>query len=176
MQKLTIDCKQNIGIRLIRFGLRFFFLFFEFWLNFSDKISFWILTKLKSVEYNRKGRCQNTGACCQAIGMEVPRWFWRYPKLIHLTQKWHFLRYNFVYLGQNQNMLVYECLFLTKDKLCGIHKTKPKLCRDFPKQTWRGKTRLHKGCGFFYEKNGEDNKQKNFDAILNQKQKDQFQI
>jgi hypothetical protein len=49
-------------------------------------------------------------------------------------------------------MLVYSCNYLTPEMTCGIQRFKPKLCRDFPQQKWRGFTKLHKGCGFYFEK------------------------
>lgn len=103
-------------------------------------------------EFARRGHCERTGQCCQAIGLEAPASWFRHPRLIGAFQKWHFLRYNFTPHGRQGNMMVYSCNYLTPQMTCGIQRFKPKLCRDFPQEKWRGFTKLHKGCGFYFEK------------------------
>lgn len=125
-----------------------------------------ILRLLFKTEFVRRGGCAQTGQCCRAIGIEVPRRWLRYPRLIRAIQAWHFLRYNFSSDGTQDNLLVYTCNYLTDDNRCGIQRFKPKLCRDFPATPWRGFTKLHKGCGFYFEKRSG----KDFGRALRQRQ------
>ncbi|OED39064.1 hypothetical protein AB833_16090 [Chromatiales bacterium (ex Bugula neritina AB1)] len=101
-------------------------------------------------EYVRTGKCEMTGQCCKAIGIEFPASWQKHPTLVKWLIRWHKLRYNFEQIGLNQNLLVYQCNYLGADNKCAIQRFKPKLCRDFPEQPWRGKIRLHKGCGYKY--------------------------
>lgn len=103
-------------------------------------------------EFVRRGQCRMTGLCCQNIGMEVPRSWLKRPRLLKWIQKWHQLRYRFDYQGIQDNMLVYSCRDLTPDKRCSIQWMKPKLCRDYPPTPLFGILKLHKGCGFYFEK------------------------
>lgn len=101
-------------------------------------------------EFIRVGQCRTTGQCCRAIGLEFPQSWVGKKRLIHWLTRWHALRYNFEQVGLEENLLIYECGYLRPDNRCGIHRFKPKLCRDFPQRPWTGKIRLHKGCGYRY--------------------------
>ncbi|MBF0105375.1 MAG: hypothetical protein HQM16_08625 [Deltaproteobacteria bacterium] len=111
-----------------------------------------ILGLFKKSEYIRTGACKMTGQCCHLIGMEFPQSWHTRTRLLTLVKKWHFLRYNFTYLGTVDSLLVYECGYVTKDNKCGIQRFKPALCRGFPKTPLTGYTKLHKGCGFSFVK------------------------
>jgi len=137
--------------------------------GFFETLSYKIITLFKKTEFVRQGQCQMTGQCCNAIGMEFPKSWQRYPRIINVIKKWHYLRYNFKFHGIQGNMLVYECQYLTKDNRCGIQKFKPKLCRDFPKIPYWGYTKLHKGCGFSYRKRDG----RTFDEVLVKKQSEE---
>lgn len=117
-----------------------------------ELVQYAVLRFFFKTEFVRKGGCERTGQCCQAIGIEVPRSWFGFPRLIRAIQNWHGLRYNFEAQGRQDNLLVYSCRYLTPEKTCGIHRVKPKLCRDFPPTPWRGITKLHKGCGFRFER------------------------
>ena len=134
------------------------------------KICEWPATRLirliKKTEYVRKGSCQMTGQCCRAIGMQFPAAWHKRTRMLNLIKKWHYLRYNFTYIGTHNNMLVYECNYLTHDNKCGIQRFKPALCRDFPKTPLFGVTKLHKGCGFYFARRGASE----FEKVLNKMQ------
>lgn len=143
---------KNAGFKTLRAVVQFVIYFWEMFLVITDKAAFLILSLFFKPEYKKVGSCQKTGECCRAIGLEFPAFLARSPKVLHFFQKWHFLRYNFKPLGVVDNMLVYECAYLTSDNRCGIHWRKPKLCRDFPLTKLRGFPKLHKGCGYSFER------------------------
>lgn len=120
---------------------------------FFDAISLWIVKLACKTEYVRKGQCQKTGVCCRTIGIEYPGWLRKKPKIQSLILAWYNLRYNFEFLGRNEekDMLVFSCRYLTKQNTCGIYHMRPTLCREYPKTPWRGKVELHKGCGYSFE-------------------------
>lgn len=139
-------------LKLMRFSVQVPLYLLERILDAVDWTQELVLALFFAREFERRGGCARTGQCCQAIGLEAPASWFGYPRLIRLFQKWHFLRYNFTPQGRQGNMLVYSCNYLTPEMTCGIQHFKPKLCRDFPQQKWRGFTKLHKGCGFYFEK------------------------
>jgi Fe-S-cluster containining protein len=146
---------------LISVPLQALFFIIEGIISLMENLSYQILHLFWKTEYVRKGECQMTGQCCRAIGMELPRSWYRYPRLIHFVTKWHELRYHFTFLRRQDKLLVYECQYL-KNNRCGIHLVKPKLCRDFPKTKLFGITKLHKGCGYQFVKRGG----KSFEEVL----------
>lgn len=101
-------------------------------------------------EFIRVGDCKMQGICCTRVGMQVPTLWLRWPRLLRTLHRWHYLRYNFTFVGQKDNIIVYSCGYLQRNNTCGIHRLKPKLCRDYPPKPWRGKAGLHKGCGYSY--------------------------
>lgn len=140
------------SFHLLRFIVQVYFFFFEWVWSATEWVQESYLRIFFKPEYVRKGHCQSTGQCCRAIGIEIPVWWWNRPKLVAFIKKWHHLRYNFTFLGRHKSLLVYSCNYLTDDNKCSIHKFKPKLCRDFPKASLKGFPKLHKGCGFYFEK------------------------
>ena len=149
-QYQTMSKQSSTAINVARFGVQCILIPWELFLTVTDRISHFVLRRFFKPEFRRAGACQQTGACCQAIGMEFPRFMEKRPKRLKFFIRWHFLRYNFQFLGLSHNMLVYECLYLTKDKKCGIHWRKPKLCRDYPFPMFYGYPKLHKGCGYSF--------------------------
>ena len=159
---------KRIIFKVSRFIVQFLFFWIEWILSLIERIQNKIIFWIWKPEYVRKGNCQLTGQCCRAIGMEVPQWALRRPKVLHWVKKWHHLRYNFTFVGIKDRLLVYECNYLTAKNTCGIQKFKPKLCRDFPQNRVYGFSKLHKGCGFHFEKRvGKD-----FFRTLEQKKRD----
>lgn len=153
---------KRISFRGARFFVQVALFILEGFVGVCDWLAGRVITVFKKPEYVRRGACQKTGQCCRAIGMELPRSWYRHAWVISLVKKWHYLRYNFTCLGTFGNMLVYECNYVTDDNRCGIYPVRPKLCRDFPKRTLSGYTRLHKGCGYaFYRR-----KATPFDRVL----------
>ncbi|OVE80996.1 hypothetical protein BVY03_04880 [bacterium K02(2017)] len=143
---------KNICFKSLRFITQVLCHIADYFMKSCEWPSKKIIGLFKKPEYSRQGDCQMTGQCCHMIGMEFPSSWHKKLKLLELIKKWHFLRYNFTYRGTTDNMLVYKCNYITKDKKCGIHRFKPALCRDFPKTPLIGFTKLHKGCGFYFVK------------------------
>lgn len=156
---------QTFSFNILRFSVQAALFVFEGVFTLVEIVQYAFLRLVFKPEFTRKGGCQRTGQCCNAIGIEAPASWFRHPKLIGLIRKWHFLRYNFQAQGRQGNLLVYSCNYLTAGNLCGIHRFKPKLCRDFPPTPWRGITKLHKGCGFYFEKR----EGKDFGRVLREK-------
>jgi Fe-S-cluster containining protein len=156
---------QKVSFKILRFIVQLSLFVFEGIFTLVETIQYVLLRIVFKPEFARRGGCQRTGQCCRAIGIEAPVSWFSHPRLIRGIQAWHFLRYNFRAEGRQGNLIVYSCGYLTPDNLCGIQRFKPKLCRDFPPTPWRGITKLHKGCGFYFEKkNGKD-----FGKILREK-------
>lgn len=166
----------KIAFHTIRFCVQFILSLIEGFIGVCDWIAMKIITVFKKPEYVRKGACQMTGQCCRAIGMEFPKSWHKFPKLLNLVKRWHYLRYNFTYLGTTGNMLVYECNYLTKDNKCGIHPVRPKLCRDYPKLPLFGYTKLHKGCGFSFQKRFPNKFEKVLETVQSHKVEDKFEV
>src|SRR3990167_11461030 len=141
-----------LSLKTLRFFVQVPLYVFEAMFTLVEVVQHAFLRFVFKPEFIRRGGCERTGQCCRAIGIEAPASWFRHPRLIRLIQGWHFLRYNFHADGRQGNLLVYSCNYLTADNTCGIHFFKPKLCRDFPPTPWRGITKLHKGCGFYFEK------------------------
>lgn len=103
-------------------------------------------------EYVRAGACRGSGYCCNNIVMEVPEELGPDHWQVRMLDRWHRFRYNFRRVEKHPDMMVYACNYLTSTNRCSINFLKPKICRDFPNQTWFGKPNLHKGCGYQFEK------------------------
>ena len=108
----------------------------------------------KKPEYIRRGQCQHSGTCCRHLGMQIPEPWMRRPWLVRYLVWWHRYRFNFQYLGKTEEILIYECDYITKGNLCSIYKWRPRLCRDFPKVQLWGFSKLHRGCGFRFTRRG----------------------
>lgn len=157
-------------VKPIRLLLKIFFFFLEAILGFFEKVQGLVVKLFFKSEYVRKGACGNSGQCCQAIGIEFPRSWKKYPRFLKTIEGWYYLKNNFRATGYQDNLMVLSCGYLTKDNKCGIHRFKPKLCRDFPITPLFGITKLHKGCGYYFEKR----KGQDFGRILKEQiQKDE---
>lgn len=141
-------------VLFFRLPIQVFFWVLEWIFELSEDLSYSFIYLFRKPEYVRQGGCAGTGQCCQAIGLKLPRFLLKSKTVITLFRKWHYLRYNFRCIGLRDDLMVYECMYLQPDKSCGIQAFKPKLCRDFPKLPLFGFTRLHKGCGFSFQRRG----------------------
>ena len=158
----------------LRFCAQCFFRALEWFFDINDSLTRFIMFRFRKPEFIRQGSCANTGQCCRNLGILYPKFWDHIPGLVSFLKWWHGMRYNFLYLGTRENgenkegMLVYECQYLTKENLCGIHRYKPKLCRDFPSTTLWGYPKLHKGCGYYFQHRDGT---KTFDRILDEVEK-----
>lgn len=146
----------------LRFVVQFTMFIVEALMWAPERLAAFIISSFKKSEYVRRGRCRQTGQCCRAIGMVLPRWIIRCPRLVRMIRAWHYLRYNFTPIEIQDNMLVYECRYLTPKNSCGIHWRRPALCRNFPLVPLYGQPKLHEGCGFYFVKR----KGKRFEDVL----------
>ena len=108
----------------------------------------------KRPEYIRKGGCQMSGMCCSNLGLLLPKAWSRRAWIIRYFVWWHRYRYKFHFLGIVDNLLVYECGYVTKDNQCSIYPWRPRLCREYPKVQLWDFPKLHKGCGFYFIQRG----------------------
>ena len=115
-----------------------------------------ILYPFKRTEYVRIGGCKNSGTCCKALGIVIPKWLLKIPGVERYFVWWHHYCYNFNYIGTNDNMLVYSCNHLTEDNKCSIYRWRPRMCRQFPHVTFWGMPDIHKGCGFSFKKRNQN--------------------
>ncbi len=141
---------RQIAIRVVRTGIQCVFYPYERCTDLVAGIDRRVTGWFAKTEYIRTGQCKMTGQCCKAIGIEFPAAWQKYPWLVRWLGRWHRLRYNFESVDQQRNLLVYQCNYLRTDNRCGIQKFKPRLCREFPEHPWRGRIRVHKGCGYQY--------------------------
>lgn len=158
--------QMSIVLRFSLLALRFIsqilMLTVEAIMFLPEKVASFLIHSFKKSEYVRLGKCRQTGQCCRAIGMILPRWMIRCPLLVRIVQAWHRLRYHFTPIEIQDNMLVYECRYLKQDHTCGIYWRRPALCRNFPSTPLYGQPKLHEGCGFcFVRRNG-----KRFEDVL----------
>ena len=142
----------RFSLFVFRYIIQITMLIIEAIMFVPERVAAFLIASFKKSEFVRRGKCRRTGQCCRAIGLVLPRWMIRQAVLVRVVQAWHWLRYNFTLLGVQDNMLVYECCYLTLKNSCGIHWRRPALCRNFPKTPLFGVRKLHEGCGFFFVK------------------------
>jgi Fe-S-cluster containining protein len=147
---------------LLRFFIQAVMLIIEAIMWPPERLAAFLIASFKKSEYVRRGKCRQTGQCCLAIGMVLPRWIIRRVVLVRIIQAWHRLRYNFTPVEVQDNMLVYECCYLTPKNSCGIYWRRPALCRNFPSTPLYGFPKLHEGCGFCFVKR----EAKRFEEVL----------
>ncbi|MCB1215479.1 MAG: YkgJ family cysteine cluster protein [Deltaproteobacteria bacterium] len=120
---------------------------------YSDRLAAYLLKHQNRTEYLLKGGCAQTGQCCQAIALELPKSWVASPKIRRFFLLFYQKVFNFHFLGVNEaSWLIFECHYLRPNQTCGIYPFRPKLCREFPLIPFKGHGRLHKGCGFWFAK------------------------
>jgi len=125
----------------------------------ADKLAWKILRMDHRTRYIREKACEQTGVCCEAIGLEVPRTWIRYHWMVYLFNAYQKHIHNFHCEGiQGEQMLVYTCGYF-KNRRCTIHPFRPKLCREYPQLTLNGHAKVHKGCGFKFKLRNLEKKQ-----------------
>lgn len=115
-----------------------------------------------------KGECHSCGECCRKVtlvhgGVEITTWE-EFQKLRKIEKYYSMFTPNSC---SDRAHLTFSCKHLQNDNLCGIHSTRPKLCRDYPSKAMalRGGELLQK-CGYrFVYKDS-------FEEILKKKKKE----
>ena len=124
---------------------------FNMTIYWGDKIAWRLLRYDKKTRFVRKGACQRTGMCCQALAIEIPRSWAKHPWIVRAFNGWYRSVYRFQPVRTvNGNMLQFDCQYLTKQNTCGIYPFRPKLCREYPAATLFGHANVHRGCGFWF--------------------------
>jgi len=144
-------------MKLIQFLIRALFFIVSWIIMKTEALEFKFIHLFLKPEYSRKGNCQQTGVCCERLGIGVPKKWLKLEWLNRYLIWWHGYRYNFEYIGQYENNLIYRCRYL-KDKKCSIYRFRPRLCREYPKQQLWGFPDIHKTCGFSFLKRGKIDK------------------
>ena len=108
----------------------------------------WVIGARALTEYVREGSCRRCGRCCKFLGVEMPRWIVRRPRLVRLIRAWHSVGLNFEFQGQADNLLAYSCRYFREGQGCSIYPFRHRLCRFFPRQRLYGHPALHEDCGF----------------------------
>lgn len=105
--------------------------------------------------YKIAGACKKRGVCCQNIAIYLSDGFWKYPLLKMLAISWYQFVYNFSYKGfePNHKVIVFSCNYLKNNGTCGIYKTRPFICRNYPVVRFFEKPELLPGCGYKIQKN-----------------------
>jgi Fe-S-cluster containining protein len=155
---------MKILSKSLQYLTRAVFFFFGMLIMKFEQLEFKLLHLFIKPEYERKGGCKQTGMCCEQLGVGVPPSFLKREWLTRYLIWWHSFRYNFEYLEQYENAIIYRCRYLTEDKKCGIYKLRPRLCREYPKTLLWGYMKVYKGCGFRFVKRGA----KEFSEVLDQ--------
>lgn len=120
-------------------------------ISYCDRLAWRLLRLDKKTRYVRMGACQQSGGCCQTLGIEMPDSWTRRPKVVRLVQAWYRNVHNFQPAGDPQGRLLpLSCGYLRGKSLCSIYPYRPKLCRDYPALSFFGKIELHRGCGFWF--------------------------
>lgn len=116
----------------------------------GDKFAWWVLRYDKKTSFIRKGSCQRTGMCCQALSIELPASWFKRAGIVRVFNAWYRNVNGFQPLRRVGNLLQFNCAYLSKENTCSIYPYRPKICREYPSATLFGHARVHRGCGFWF--------------------------
>ncbi|MCP5464829.1 MAG: YkgJ family cysteine cluster protein [Deltaproteobacteria bacterium] len=138
-------------IHIARFPVQALLWVWEYILEGFERLSYKIQSQSVTPQYKRLGQCQGTGNCCEGIGIKLPKPVIKNTVTKEIAKKWYGFRFNFEFIKDEEEHLIYNCRYLKENRRCQIYRFRPKLCRDHPKQLAFGKSHLAKGCGYHYE-------------------------
>lgn len=107
--------------------------------------------------YRITGACKKRGECCHHIFFP---WYSRYDKipffkviiLWWFTRIYDFYEKRFSYEESDKmRYIVFGCHNLQEDGKCADYFLRPRVCRNYPRETFFQKPVLLKGCGFSIE-------------------------
>ena len=130
--------------------IRGVYLCFGLFFYYMERASNWLIGYNKKTEYIRMGSCRKCGKCCQLLAVKYPNCFNRSPWLIRQVIKWQEFRCGFTHEGTEGNYLLYKCNLIKPDNTCSIYKTRPRLCREYPKVKLFGRPYAFIDCGFYF--------------------------
>ncbi len=103
--------------------------------------------------YELRGRCVGCGACCRTPTVLLPTLLWRLPRLRRLVIAWHREVNLFELIEQDRanHALVFRCRhFDPASRRCGCYRTRPGLCRDYPRGLAQAANpEFFEGCGYY---------------------------
>lgn len=117
----------------------------------GDRIAWKVLRYDKKSQFARRGSCQKTGVCCRSICIEFPKSWIRRPWIVRLICLFYETIYNFYFIQvQRENLVFFECHYLTSQNTCEIRPFRPKICREYPAVFLWGHAKVHRGCGYWF--------------------------
>ncbi len=115
-----------------------------------------LIQKLQSSKYIRKGQCKKCGACCRNILLysdkDIPV---KTPAQFEQIKKWDRHFENFYISGKNETgALLFTCRALDDNNRCKIYLLRGFGCRQYPKKNTKFLINGGKpldGCGYYFE-------------------------
>lgn len=116
------------------------------WLDLASQ---WFARQIIRPPYRQVGTCLRRGSCCHTILMPEPKglltrffYFWN-------TQvNGFFLRRARPIVMNERRMVVMGCRHLKENGQCAHYRTRPMICRQWPRIHYFGHPVILKGCGF----------------------------
>lgn len=143
---------MSFFIPMMRFQLWLLILPLNMTIYFGDQLSRKLIGFDKRSPFKRMGACKKSGVCCEAIGLEVPKIWIKFPFLVRSFNVFERVVFGFHFEGiKDERMAVYTCEHF-KERRCSIHPFRHRICREYPWLTLTGHAHVQKGCGFSFEK------------------------
>lgn len=130
---------------VIRWPIKLFVLPFV-WLDFMGQF---VAKQFIRPPFKRVGKCKKRGNCCHYILVRKIRFL---PKWLDLF--WHsqingfYVRDKSLYYYNKKPVYLMGCRYLKGDGSCKHYKTRPSICRAWPRIEIFGRPQTLKGCGF----------------------------
>jgi Fe-S-cluster containining protein len=104
-------------------------------LKITSKIKKSFLLKIMRKKYQRNGKCNSCGRCCQEIYVKHSNGIIKEEKEFEKLIKLHFFYSYLKIIKKTEDGLVFECTKLDKEKkICTIYKKRALLCRLYPQE------------------------------------------
>ncbi len=146
--------KRKKTEKILSFAIKFgMVVFITIDLFFQKIVRFFFIPR-----YRIAGGCKKRGECCRNIFFP---WYSRYDKipffkaiiLWWFTKIYDFYEKQFSYEESDKmRYMVFGCHNLREDGKCGDYFLRPRVCRNYPRETFFQKPVLLKGCGFSIER------------------------
>lgn len=118
-------------------------------LTLSELLVLRVFRRILPPRYVLQGSCQQRGTCCTMIIGNPPRFIKKRPFLLGLFAGYHRVMHNFEVVRRGpEDELIFACGHLQTDGRCGIYRTRPFLCRNFPIQPFFVPPMILPGCGY----------------------------
>jgi hypothetical protein len=123
------------------------FVLLDNWLTGSAK-------KLFPTLWERAGKCNQCGVCCEEIYLKMTPAQMKSPFFTNLAIRWISWLFDFILIRTEpeHNYLVFTCKHLTAEGKCGNYFWRPNVCRNFPLLDYFDEPKFIPGCGFNSQK------------------------